>query len=234
MRIRHMNEVLILCVMLNLPGCTGEYYSDAPVAQINEQRSPQPVTNADTLMLDLRASVIEWKGTKLWGRGMHTGTVDIKDGFLLMKNRRLAGGSLVADMTAIGITDIPPDQPEPIQLLTSHLEDPVFFDVEKYPEASFKFTGVSYHSDSTLTINGHLTIKDVTRNITVPAVADTSIPGFTSRFRFDRYEWNIAYSGGFGSDYFSPRNFVDTYIEMTIRLVPEHKNERFLKQVVYD
>lgn len=72
----------------------------------------------------------------MWGRGMHTGVVPVNEGYLLFNDDRLAGGAITIDMTAIGITDIPPDQPEPIRILTGHLEDEVFFDVENNPEAS--------------------------------------------------------------------------------------------------
>lgn len=220
---------LVACLLLYLwsisSGCTGDYYSDAEIAGTFD---PEPVTHsvgADTLPLNLEGSTIAWKGTKLWGRGMHTGTVDIREGYLLMENNRISGGRVTADMRSIGITDIPPDQPEPINTLTGHLEDEVFFHVEEYPRATFFVTDIEYLSNDSLSIHGNLTVRDVTKNIAFAAEIDSTFSAetvsFRSRFKIDRFEWGIAYTGGFGEDFFSPRNFVDTYIELDIRLVPE-------------
>lgn len=213
---------IILFILLLLISCSGEHHSDAPVASVTDSKPIQQQTNADTAFLNQEKSEIAWKGTKMWGRGMHTGIVPIKTGFLLFRNDSLSGGNMTVDMTAIGITDIPPDQPEPIKVLTGHLEDEVFFDVENYSMASFSFTDVNYLSGCKLQIEGNLTIRDITKQITIPARLDSSEQFYTSRFRFNRFDFGIAYDGGFGSSYFAARNFVDKYIELTIRLVPLH------------
>ena len=207
-------STLFLCFMLL--GCFGEHRSDAPNAQ-PATITPLGVATPDTLHLDTAQSEVAWKGTKLWGRGQHTGTVPVKSGHLLLEDDRPTGGFVIIDMTSIGITDIPPDQPEPIALLTKHLEDPLFFDVARYPEARFEISGSTAE-----TIAGHLTIKDVTRHISVP-LERIELDGqqvFRTRFRFDRFDWNIAYEGGFGATRFAARNFVDRHIELDITIVP--------------
>ncbi len=70
---------------------------------------------------------------------MHTGIVSVKEGYLLFRDDRLSGGTITADMTSIGITDIPPDQPEPIRVLTGHLEDPLFFGCSRIFRSRFLF-----------------------------------------------------------------------------------------------
>lgn len=216
-----MNKISYLCLLflIILSACTGEYYSDAVIATVEEAKPSLYSENADTLYLDFDSSEIAWKGTKMWGRGMHTGIVPVKEGYMLFNNNRLSGGFLIADLTKIGITDIPPDQPEPIQILTSHLEDEVFFDVTKYPEAFFSITEITYRSEHELTIGGNLTIKDVIKHITVPASVDSTGNVLNSRFRINRFDWNIAYRGGFGATKFAARNFVDKYIEFEITII---------------
>jgi len=213
--------LLLLSFVLTL--CKGEYYPDSPLARLGipQQMLISESADTDTLLLNTNASNIAWKGTKMWGRGMHTGVVTVKEGYLLFRDRRLAGGYLTADMTSIGITDIPPDQPEPIRILTEHLEDEVFLDVSTYPEASFTFTNVRHHDNEELTVTGYLTIKDVRRQITVPAFADTSGRSFSTQFRLNRFDWNISYNGGFGATWLADRNFVDKHIELNIRLQVE-------------
>ena len=222
-----MNRIGYLCLVLLFPmACTGQYYSDAVIAEVNEAAPPATPPDVDTLMLDLERTQITWKGTKMWGRGMHTGVVPVKDGYLLFRDGRLAGGTITADMTSIGITDIPPDQPEPIRILTGHLEDPLFFDVSEYPESTFSFTSIEYVNSRERVISGNLTIKDNTKNITIPASVDSTGQVFTTTFRIDRFDWSIAYRGGFGATRFAARNFVDKFIELTVTLVAVSPEDR--------
>lgn len=217
--------VVIILLFAISSSCMGQYASDAVIASAEEIK-PVPVrAGSDTVHIRPDRAEIAWKGTKMWGRGMHTGIVPVKKGFLLYHNNRLAGGTVTADMTSIGITDIPPDQPGPIRILTGHLEDEVFFDTEHWPEAEFTFTGLTHISDRQLEVSGNLTIKDVTRNITVPVSADSSAQAHTysTRFRINRFDWNIAYRGGFGATRFAARNFVDKYIELNITIAAEQE-----------
>lgn len=217
---------MILTATLLLAGCRGKHASDAPRAETGERiASTRAVSvesgSADTLRVDVSASKVAWSGTKMWGRGGHTGVVPVESGWIVLRDGRLAGGRVVVDMTSIGITDIPTDQPEPIELLTSHLEDPLFFHVEKYPQASFRLLGSERTDDGLLVADGLLTIRGVTRSIRVPI--EVVRPGhvYRSRFRIDRFDWNVAYEGGFGASRFAARNFVDRDIELDIRLEVE-------------
>ncbi len=229
-----MNKVGYLWLLMFPIACTGQHYSDAVIASVDEVRTVPRLTDADTIYIHSECSEIAWKGTKLWGRGMHTGIVPVKEGYLLFSNDRLSGGIITADMTSIGITDIPPDQPEPIRILTGHLEDPLFFDVAEYPEARFSFTHIEQAADRELLISGNLTIKDVTKNITVPAIVDSTGPLFNSTFRINRFDWNIAYRGGFGATRFAARNFVDRYIELDITInLSSGKNFNALAPAAY-
>jgi len=173
---------------------------------------------ADTLRIEPSASEVAWAGTKMWGRGGHTGVVPIESGWIATNNGRLTGGYIVVDMTSIGITDIPPDQPEPIELLTSHLEDPLFLHVEKYPRASFRLIGSERAESGLLIVDGLLTIRGITRSIRIPVEIERAGALYHSRFRIDRFDWNVAYEGGFGATRFAARNFVDREIELDIRL----------------
>lgn len=218
-------RVLIVAIIFTAAGCRGEYALDTPEAETGERMTETVVTrartvsDADTLRVDATASEVAWIGTKMWGRGGHTGTVPVESGWIARRGDMLVGGRIVIDMTSIGITDIPPDQPEPIELLTSHLEDPLFFHVEKYPRASFEISDSAPADDNGLLIvDGLMTIRDVTRPIRIPVQADRTRTVYRSSFRIDRFDWNVAYEGGFGATRFAARNFVDRDIELDIRL----------------
>ncbi len=49
----------------------------------------------------------------------------------------------------------------------NHLRSSDFFDVAKYPTITFKSTSVKYSDSGKLTITGNITIKDVTKEITM-------------------------------------------------------------------
>lgn len=50
-----------------------------------------------------------------------------------------------------------------------HLKSADFFEVETYPQATFKSTSVESTGENTFNITGDLTIKDVTRSVTLDA-----------------------------------------------------------------
>lgn len=90
----------------------------------------------------------------------------------------------------------------------THLRGGDFFDVEKYPEMTFKSTRVERLSDDTLRLTGELTIRDVTREVVleVEHSAETQDPwgnlrvGFTAKTSIERKEfgltWNQALEAG--------------------------------------
>ena len=49
----------------------------------------------------------------------------------------------------------------------NHLKSPDFFDVEKYKEIKFESTSISKKGESEYIIKGNLTIRDVTKEITL-------------------------------------------------------------------
>lgn len=49
----------------------------------------------------------------------------------------------------------------------NHIRSADFFDVEKYPTWTFKGTGYAIHGE-TVEVTGDLTIKDITRSVTIP------------------------------------------------------------------
>jgi len=148
-----------------------------------------------TLAVDQSASGVEWIGTK--PTGQHNGTVNISNGELMLKDGEVVGGKFTIDLNSIVVLDLT-DQEMNAKLL-GHLKSADFFEVETYPTAVFEITSVSALSgnpEASHNITGNLTMKDVTKSVTFPAminVSDDSVTAVTPAFIIDRTEWNVQY-----------------------------------------
>lgn len=77
-----------------------------------------------------------------------------------------------------------------------HLRNEDYFEVETYPYIKFKSTSVKKKDKNTLTVKGDLTIKDVTKTVTlevdVQKSGDKHI--FTTSLEIDRLDYNVGSS----------------------------------------
>lgn len=143
------------------------------------------------------ASDVHWWGYKVAKSeaSSHDGTVKVKSGDMIMKGNNLVGGSFVLDMTSINATDL---SGEYQQKLNGHLKNGDFFEVEKFPIASFKITSVKKNSDKIYNslVTGNLTVKGKTSAITFPAKIAYSkgvVSLVSEKFSFDRQKFDVAY-----------------------------------------
>lgn len=168
---------------------------------------------ADLNNVDTANSVITWKGTK--PTGAHNGVIMLKEGSLVVENGTLKGGEFVVDMASIKNLDIPADK-EGNAKLVGHLTSADFFDVAKYPVSKFVITSVEEKEDK-LHVTGNLTIKDVTKSITIPAMLMTE--GGTTTFKsetfnVDRADFNVKYGSKSFFDDLKDK-FIDDMMELS-------------------
>ncbi len=146
--------------------------------------------------VDPAASVINWEGAKI--AYSHVGTVPVANGQLIVADNNIVGGKFAIDLREIENTDIPEDEKK--AKLVGHLQSPDFFDVEKYPMANFTITQVqpaAEGSEYTHELTGNLTMKDVTKSITIPATVsmeDDMLKASTAKFTIDRTQWGVNYN----------------------------------------
>jgi polyisoprenoid-binding protein YceI len=83
----------------------------------------------------------------------------------------------------------------------NHLKGPDFFDVAKFPTLTFSSTSVKAVDADTLEVTGELTIKGVTKKVTVPVELLGSVKtprgekaGFETSFKLDRKEYGITWN----------------------------------------
>jgi len=84
----------------------------------------------------------------------------------------------------------------------THLRSADFLDVEKFPALRFRSTAVRQTGDDTLSVEGELTIKDVTRPVTLeveyhgtqPTPWGGTAAGFSARTSIDREDFGITWN----------------------------------------
>ncbi len=61
-------------------------------------------------------------------------------------------------------------------ILSEHIQGEDFFDTAKYPTATFKSTGVRFEGDKPVAVDGNLTLKGVTRPVTLKLTGFQAMP----------------------------------------------------------
>jgi len=106
--------------------------------------------------------------------------------------------------------------------LNGHLQTPDFFDAERYPEISFKTTELDRREDGTVTGRGELTIKGVSRPITLEGtIADAPATdpfgrerlGLTLESTIDRTQYGVSWN--------APNQSGGNYLADDVKLVAE-------------
>lgn len=158
----------------------------------------------------VKQSEITWKGEKV--TGFHEGTINLKDGFLIMEDGKLKGGEFVIDMASITVTDL---SGEDKGKLEGHLKSDDFFGVKNHPTAKMVIKSASKKNGNTYGVVGDLTIKGKTNSITFnmeveknEAEADITI---------DRSKYDVRYGSGSFFDNLGDKTIYDNF-ELDVEL----------------
>ena len=148
-------------------------------------------------------TTVTWTGFKPTGK--HDGTFKVSEGNLLVNNNSLVGGSFTIDINSLNNLDLAGDAKQKSGL-EGHLKSPDFFNAEKFPTAKFEITSVKPYAatdtsnktkDANFIIEGNLTLKDSTKNISFPAkvTVDANKASAAADFNIDRTLWGMSYKG---------------------------------------
>lgn len=88
------------------------------------------------------------------------------------------------------------------------LKSPNFFDVAKYPTITFQSTKITKAGDGKLTVTGNLTIKDVTKEVTLDVTGPTAPVtamggqhrGFSASLKINRQDFHVSADPGMVGD----------------------------------
>lgn len=189
-----MRLIVSLLVVGLLVGCEnpGAKVQSATVEEPSEPAGAAPEAAADVkdgpqLPITPENTKIEFVGAKVTrshdgGFTKFAGTVDVRE-------------PLEASIIKIEIETASLYSDE--EKLTKHLKSPEFFDVQKYPTASFTSTKITKTADGH-TITGDLTLHGETKQITFPATiareTDGGLVG-SADFAINRHDFGITYPG---------------------------------------
>ncbi|MBP2282477.1 polyisoprenoid-binding protein YceI [Flavobacterium sp. CG_23.5] len=142
---------------------------------------------AQTKKVDASKSSINWLAKKVTGK--HNGTVNLKDGKLVFKGKKLIGGAFNVDMTSLTCTDLTGEYQGK---LNGHLKSEDFFGTEKFPTSTLVFKKVVLKAPNLYTVTGDLTIKGITKPITFDLATTKNTAATT--FMVDRTKYDIKYN----------------------------------------
>ena len=185
--------MLAATAALMLAGCTDPGAKVAPAA-VEAPEKPAAVaadaeakaTKVATLAIDPSNSKVEFVGAKVTashpgGFTDFAGTLDLAD---------------PAEQSQVEITIQTASLFSDKEKLTKHLKSPDFFDVEKFPTATFKSTEIAKTPEGH-EIAGDLTLHGVTKRIRFPASVAATDEQVTAdaEFSINRKDFGITYPG---------------------------------------
>jgi polyisoprenoid-binding protein YceI len=135
---------------------------------------------------------IEFIGSKPQGRGKHDGGFKQFTGSIKLGSD-LAKGQITLEIDTESIYS---DTPK----LTNHLKTADFFEVRKYPKATFASTSITSNKsgNGTHTITGDLTLHGIKKSISFPATITEKDGALSlnSKFTINRNDFGMTYGPG--------------------------------------
>ena len=153
--------------------------------------APKMETKGTAYKIASETSKVEWVGSKVTGK--HDGGFKTFTGTIDLVNKKPEESKVSVDIDA---TSIYSDD----EKLTGHLKSADFFEVEKYPKASFVSTKIvpdAAKGAGNYTVTGDFTLHGTTKAITFPAkitVGDVDV-AVESEFCINRKDFGIVYAG---------------------------------------
>lgn len=168
----------------------------AKAAKTTDAVDAKAKTTAAAKSYTLSEGTVHWTGAKV--AYDHKGTLNVKSGLLSAEGNKIVSGDFVIDMASLTNSDL---EGEKKGKLEGHLKSADFFDVEKFPTASFSITSVkeAEGESSNCEITGNLTMKGVSKSVTFPALVvakDGGLTAHSDKFTINRNDWGVKYGSG--------------------------------------
>ncbi len=220
-----MKKIALLFFTLVLVGAGCAKQQPVQPELQSQPKVAEPVTFIDgTYTLDVANSNIGWEASKV--KVTHNGTVQAKEGSLLVENGLTNEGRVVVDMTTIKNLD---QEGKFLELLENHLKSNDFFRVKDDPTSTFELIQIESLSgleDENYRIDGTLTIKGIEQPLSFPGKVETTEEGIrlTGRATVDRTQYDIRFGSGKFFENLGD-NLIDDefYLDLDLLFVPVTK-----------
>jgi polyisoprenoid-binding protein YceI len=187
---RSRSSLLLILGLLLFTACSNPA-SDKSKAVTGEATSAAPSSAAqgDKYLINPQNSTIEFVASKV--TGSHNGS--FKDFAGIVDYAGQPENSRVKIDIQANSVSTDTDQ------LTNHLKTPDFFDVAKFPRATFESTQIKTGGDkgASHTVTGNFTLHGVTKSISFPATITAANDALTveSTFSINRKDFGLNYAG---------------------------------------
>lgn len=195
-------SLFILSLSVFLAGCE-DPAANKPKATVSEPSANKPANagnsgntgttpaaKGEALPINPANSTVLFVGSKVTGQ--HEGGFKVFSGTVDLVNGKPEESSVSVDIDASSIFANDPK-------LTDHLKTPDFFDVAKFPKATFKSTKITTGAiaDNSHTVTGDLELHGVTKSIVFPAKIDVADDSVTVKagFSINRKDFGLVYAG---------------------------------------
>ncbi len=169
---------------------TAEPTGNKPANAANNGNTAPTSAKGESLQITPSNSAVTFIGSKVTGK--HNGGFTSFTGAIDLVNGKPEESTVSVEMDANSLFA---DDAK----LTDHLKSADFFDVAKFPKASFKSTKIEAGAKppDNYTVTGDLELHGVTKSITFPAKIDVTDADVTVRsgFRINRKDFGIVYAG---------------------------------------
>jgi polyisoprenoid-binding protein YceI len=190
--------LLSLVVIFSFAGCKKEEAKPAPAPVAAPAPTPAPVAEAPKADLaPLEGAVkygfsqadskLTWTGAKVTGK--HDGSFATFSGVIELVGNDPTKSRVRTEIDTASLQSEPPK-------LVGHLKSADFFDVEKFPKATFVSTGIAKEGES-FAVTGDITLHGVTKSVTFPANITVTEPEVTvnADLKINRKDFGIVYPG---------------------------------------
>lgn len=185
-------RIIFLAAATAIAACNNNPTKNSAKATVSESVavSPQAPAGATTFTFSNDGSTVAFVGAKVTGK--HEGGFKTFKGTVSLVDNDIDKASVSVEIEA---TSLFTDQ----EKLTKHLKSGDFFDVEKFPKASFVSTQLKrgVNRGAPCTVTGNLTLHGVTKSISFPAWIKQTDAGVeaNAEFGINRKDFGIAYAG---------------------------------------
>lgn len=161
-----------------------------PTQAASTQAAAAPAGAMETLAVDPAASSVGFLGSKVTGK--HEGKFEKVTGSITLAGGKAEGGKIAMEVETASVKSDDTG-------LDKHLKAPDFFDVEKFPKATFVSSEIKLGgaSGATHTVTGELELHGVKKTISFPATITVGADGAsgTAEFVINRKDFGIMIAG---------------------------------------